>query len=123
MWFNEVLDHVLRIDRIFHQLQGHHGLKGVSGAGKTTFFRFDDRKKGLTVFQIKVQNKYSGQDFDGDLRQVMHRFFCKEEMDEKIRFIHDKSNVMDNGFRERINMLQPKVRCWGSSREMSTPSS
>lgn len=31
--FNEVLDHVLRIDRIFRQPQGHVLLIGVSGAG------------------------------------------------------------------------------------------
>ena len=38
--FNEVLDHVLRIDRIFRQPQGHLLLIGVSGAGKTTLSRF-----------------------------------------------------------------------------------
>lgn len=37
--FNEVLDHVLRIDRIFRQPQGHLLLIGVSGAGKTTLSR------------------------------------------------------------------------------------
>lgn len=34
--FDEVLEHVLRIDRIFRQPQGHLLLIGVSGAGKTT---------------------------------------------------------------------------------------
>ena len=28
---------------------------------------------GLTVFQIKVHNKYSAEDFDEDLRQVLRR--------------------------------------------------
>ena len=37
--FNEVLVHVLRIDRIFRQPQGHPLLIGGSGAGKTTLFR------------------------------------------------------------------------------------
>ena len=32
--FNDVLDHVLRIDRVFHQIQGHLLLIGVSGSGK-----------------------------------------------------------------------------------------
>ena len=52
--FNEVLDHVLRIDRIFRQPQGHLLLIGVSGAGKTTLSRFVAWMNGLTVFQIKV---------------------------------------------------------------------
>ena len=100
--FNEVLDHVLRIDRIFRQPQGHVLLIGVSGAGKTTLSRFVAWMNGLSVFQIKVHNKYSAADFDEDLRQVLRRSGCK---DEKICFILDESNVMDSGFLERMNTL------------------
>jgi len=100
--FNEVLDHVLRIDRIFRQPQGHLLLIGVSGAGKTTLSRFVAWMNGLTVFQIKVHNKYSAEDFNEDLRQVLRRSGCK---DEKICFILDESNVMDSGFLERMNTL------------------
>ena len=60
--FNEVLDHVLRIDRIFRQPQGHLLLIGISGSGKTTLSRFVAWMNGLSVFQIKVHNKYSGKD-------------------------------------------------------------
>ncbi|GIX77260.1 cytoplasmic dynein 1 heavy chain 1 [Caerostris extrusa] len=75
--FNEVLDHVLRIDRIFRQPQGHLLLIGVSGAGKTTLSRFVAWMNGLSVFQIKVHNKYSASDFDEDLRSVLRRSGCK----------------------------------------------
>lgn len=34
--FNDVLDHVLRIDRVFRQTQGHLLLIGVSGSGKVS---------------------------------------------------------------------------------------
>ncbi|KAG1662035.1 Dynein heavy chain, cytoplasmic [Nymphon striatum] len=100
--FNEVLDHVLRIDRIFRQPQGHLLLIGVSGAGKTTLSRFVAWMNGLTVFQIKVHNKYSPEDFDEDLRVVLRRSGCK---DEKISFILDESNVLDSSFLERMNTL------------------
>ncbi|KAG8185039.1 hypothetical protein JTE90_017062 [Oedothorax gibbosus] len=100
--FNEVLDHVLRIDRIFRQPQGHLLLIGVSGAGKTTLSRFVAWMNGLSVFQIKVHNKYSANDFDEDLRAVLRRSGCK---DEKICFILDESNVLDSGFLERMNTL------------------
>ena len=69
--FNEVIDHVLRIDRIFRQPQGHLLLIGVSGAGKTTLSRFVAWINGLSVFQIKVHNNYSSEDFDDDLRNVL----------------------------------------------------
>lgn len=56
--FDEVLEHVLRIDRIFRQPQGHLLLIGVSGAGKTTLSRFVAWMNGLSIFQIKVSNTY-----------------------------------------------------------------
>jgi len=100
--FNEVLDHVLRIDRIFRQPQGHVLLIGVSGAGKTTLSRFVAWMNGLSIFQIKVHNKYTASDFDEDLRLVLRRAGCK---DEKIAFILDESNVLDSSFLERMNTL------------------
>uniref|UniRef100_A0A8C0CSC3 Dynein heavy chain, cytosolic n=1 Tax=Balaenoptera musculus TaxID=9771 RepID=A0A8C0CSC3_BALMU len=100
--FNEVLDHVLRIDRIFRQPQGHLLLIGVSGAGKTTLSRFVAWMNGLSVYQIKVHRKYTGEDFDEDLRTVLRRSGCKNE---KIAFIMDESNVLDSGFLERMNTL------------------
>ena len=75
--FDEVLDHVLRIDRIFRQPQGHLLLIGTSGAGKTTLSRFVAWMNGLSVFQVKVHNKYTAQDFDEDLRGVLRRAGCR----------------------------------------------
>ncbi|KAI8852562.1 dynein heavy chain and region D6 of dynein motor-domain-containing protein [Chytridium lagenaria] len=100
--FNDVLDHVLRIDRVFRQMQGHLLLIGVSGSGKTTLSRFVAWMNGLSVFQIKVHNKYSAADFDEDLRIILRRAGCKGE---KICFIMDESNVLDAGFLERMNTL------------------
>ncbi|KAG9049343.1 hypothetical protein FS837_010557 [Tulasnella sp. UAMH 9824] len=100
--FNDVLDHVLRIDRVFRQVQGHMLLIGVSGSGKTTLSRFVAWMNGLSIFQIKVSNKYTGEDFDEDLRTVLRRAGCKGE---KICFIMDESNVLDSGFLERMNTL------------------
>jgi len=57
---------------------------------------------GLKVFQIKVHGKYSGEDFDEDLRDVLRRCGCKGE---KICFIMDEANVLDSGFLERMNTL------------------
>ncbi|XP_066987022.1 dynein heavy chain, cytoplasmic isoform X2 [Macrobrachium rosenbergii] len=100
--FNEVLDHVLRIDRIYRQPQGHLLLIGASGAGKTTLSRFVAWMNGLSIFQIKVHNKYTSEDFDEDLRSVLRRSGCKNE---KICFILDESNMLDSSFLERMNTL------------------
>ncbi|KAM3424381.1 Dynein heavy chain, cytoplasmic [Cercospora zeina] len=100
--FNDVLEHVLRIDRVFRQPQGHLILIGVSGSGKTTLSRFVAWMNGLSVFQIKVHGRYSAEDFDEDLRIVLRRCGTKGE---KICFIMDESNVLDSGFLERMNTL------------------
>ncbi|XP_034246592.1 dynein heavy chain, cytoplasmic-like isoform X2 [Thrips palmi] len=96
------IKHVLCIGRIFQQPQGHLLLIGVSGAGKTTLSRFVAWMNGLSIFQIKVHNKYTGEDFDEDLRAVLRRSGCEKE---KIAFIIDESNVLDSGFLERMNNL------------------
>lgn len=57
---------------------------------------------GLKVFQIKVHGKYSAEDFDEDLKDVLRRAGCKGE---KICFIMDEANVLDSAFLERMNTL------------------
>ncbi len=54
------------------------------------------------MFQIKVHNNYSSEDFDDDLRNVLRRAGTKGE---RIVFILDESNVLDSGFLERMNTL------------------
>ena len=100
--FNDVLEHALRIDRVFRQPQGHLILIGTSGSGKTTLSRFVAWMNGLSIFQIKVHGKYSAEDFDDDLRGVLRACGCRGQ---KICFIMDESNVLDTAFLERMNTL------------------
>ncbi|CEF66963.1 Dynein heavy chain, cytoplasmic [Strongyloides ratti] len=100
--FDQMLDHVLRIDRIYRQPQGHLLLIGVSGSGKTTLSRFVAWLNGLSIVQLKVHSKYSGTDFDEDIKAVLRRAGCKNE---RICFIMDESNMLDTGFLERLNTL------------------
>uniref|UniRef100_A0A183BLW5 Dynein heavy chain, cytoplasmic n=2 Tax=Globodera pallida TaxID=36090 RepID=A0A183BLW5_GLOPA len=100
--FDQILDHVLRIDRVFRQPQGHLLLIGVSGSGKTTLSRFVAWLNGFTTVQLKVHSKYKAADFDEDIRHVLRKAGCKNE---KICFIMDESNMMETGFLERLNTL------------------
>ncbi len=52
--FDQMLEHVLRIDRIYRQPQGHLLLIGTSGSGKTTLSRFVAWLNGLSVFQASL---------------------------------------------------------------------
>uniref|UniRef100_A0A8C3SBQ3 Dynein cytoplasmic 1 heavy chain 1 n=1 Tax=Chelydra serpentina TaxID=8475 RepID=A0A8C3SBQ3_CHESE len=57
---------------------------------------------GLSVYQIKVHRKYTGEDFDEDLRTVLRRSGCKNE---KIAFIMDESNVLE--FTSKMDLEKP----------------
>eukprot|EP00727_Mastigamoeba_balamuthi_P010917 m51a1_g6448 putative cytoplasmic dynein 1 heavy chain 1 (4576) ;mRNA; r:416422-430644 len=100
--FDEVAEHAVRIDRVLRQPQGHALLVGVSGGGKTVLTRFVAWRAGMSVFSIKVNNKYKAADFDADLRAVMRRAGVQCE---PICFVFDESNVLDSSFLERMNTL------------------
>lgn len=84
--FDEVLEHILRIDRVLRQPLGHLLLVGSSGVGKTTLSRFASWLNNINVFQIKAGKNYSLLNFDDDLRDVMKRSGVRNE---KICFIFD----------------------------------
>ncbi|PHJ17985.1 dynein heavy chain [Cystoisospora suis] len=102
VFFDEVLDHVTRIDRVLRQPLGHLLLVGASGAGKTILTRFVSWIDGLSIFQIKAGRNYNTATFEQDLRVVMKRAGIKEE---KIAFILDESNALGPAFLERMNAL------------------
>ena len=49
-----------------------------------------------------MHRKYTAEDFDEDLRNVLRRAGCRNE---KIAFIMDESNILDSSFLERMNTL------------------
>ena len=100
--FDEVLGHILRIDRVLRQPMGHLLLCGDSGAGKTVLSKFVSWMNGLNIFQIKAHSRYGMEDFCEDLRTVMRRVGVDGE---KICFIFDESNVLSSGFLEAMNAL------------------
>jgi dynein heavy chain 1 len=100
--FDEVLEHILRIDRVLRQPMGHLLLCGDSGAGKTVLSKFVSWMNGLNIFQIKAHTRYGMDDFNEDLRTVMRRVGVDGE---KICFIFDESNVLSSGFLEAMNAL------------------
>lgn len=100
--YDDLLDHVLRIDRVLRQPQGHLILIGVSGSGKATLSRFVAWMNGIKIVQLKTTRKYTQEDFDSDLRHVLRRSGTNGE---KICFVLDESNILETAFLERMNTL------------------
>lgn len=100
--FDDVLEHVLRIDNVLRHPMGHLLLVGESGVGKTVLSRFVSWMNGLQVFQIKANNRYTLEQFDEDLRALFKRVGVDGE---KICFIFDESNALSSSFLEKMNAL------------------
>ena len=100
--FDDVLEHVLRIDNVLRHPMGHLLLVGESGVGKTVLSRFVSWMNGLKIFQIKANSRYSIENFDEDLRVLLRRVGVDGEC---ISFIFDESNVLSSAFLERMNAL------------------
>jgi dynein heavy chain 1 len=100
--FDEVLEHVLRIDRVLRQPMGHCLLIGDSGSGKTVLSKFVSWMNGFSIFQIKAHSRYSLSDFNDDLRTLMRRVGADGE---KVCFIFDEANALESGFLEAMNAL------------------
>merc|ERR1712157_331649 len=100
--FDEVLDHIVRMDRVLRQPLGHLLLVGASGAGKTILSKFVSWLNGLTVYALKIGKGYDVVAFESDLRAIMKRSGVKKE---KITFIFDESNALGPAFIERMNAL------------------
>lgn len=100
--FDDVLEHVLRIDNVLRHPMGHLLLVGDSGVGKTVLSRFVSWMNGLSVFQIKANRQYTVERFDEDLRGLLKRVGVDGE---KICFIFDEGNALSSAFLERMNAL------------------
>lgn len=99
--YDDMLDQILRIDRVLRQPQGHMIMVGHSTSGKTTLTRFVAWINGLKVFQLSVHLGYNIGDFDSTLRSILLR--CARG--EKVCFMIDESSVLETSFIERMNTL------------------
>lgn len=100
--YDDLLDHVLRIDRVLRQPQGHLILIGPSSSGRTTLTRFVCWMNGIRSTQLKTTRSYSYEAFAMDLRNILKQTGCYGE---RVCFILDESNILETSFLERMNTL------------------
>lgn len=99
---NEMLDHVVSIDRVLNQIQGHCMLVGAGRTGKTTMIRFVCWLNHIHFLRPNMHRTYGIADFDHFLRDVLLR--CTVH-DQKMCLVIDESNIMETAFLERMNTL------------------
>lgn len=96
----QMIHHILRIDRVMRQPQGHMILVGPSNSGKATLCRFVCWMNGVSVCQLNVFRGYSLENFDSALRTVV-----KRTLTEKVCLLIDECDLLEASFLERMNTL------------------
>ncbi|KAI5960962.1 DYN1 [Candida pseudojiufengensis] len=97
----EMLDHILRLDRVLKQPQGNMILIGPSSSGKSTLSKFVAWINGLKVVQLKVKTGYTIELFDNMLRKLL--LCCADG--EKVCLLIDEASIVEATFVERMNIL------------------
>ncbi|CEP21047.1 unnamed protein product [Cyberlindnera jadinii] len=100
--YTNAVDHILRIDRVLKQPQGHLILVGPSSSGKTTLTKFVAWINGLKIHQLSVRRNYTLSDFDNTLKVLLKKAGIQAE---KICLIVDESTILESSFLERMNSL------------------
>lgn len=67
VFFDDAIDHILRISRIFRQPRGNAMLIGVGGSGKQSLAKLSSFLMHCEVFQIELIKNYNSESFRGDL--------------------------------------------------------
>jgi len=100
--FDEVIETILKIDRVLKQPVGHLLLVGVSGVGKTLIARFTAWLNGYEIYEIATHKRYTLMDFEDLLRKLIIRAGVK---DIKLAFLFDEANALETTFLEHMNAL------------------
>ena len=100
--YDGMIDHMLRIDRILRQSQGHGMLAGPNKIGKTTMIKFVAWMNGMHIMKPYITKDFTLTSFDCFLRKVLLKVSIDEE---ELCLLIDESYMLDAAFLERINSL------------------
>eukprot|EP00767_Chilomastix_cuspidata_P001620 gnl/Chilomastix_cuspidata/1746.p1 GENE.gnl/Chilomastix_cuspidata/1746~~gnl/Chilomastix_cuspidata/1746.p1 ORF type:complete len:4985 (-),score=1600.97 gnl/Chilomastix_cuspidata/1746:1376-14452(-) len=100
--FDEVIEHMLRIDRVLRQPVGHLLLAGASGSGKTLLAKFVAHINEYEVREVNTYRGYTLEVFEDELRACMKSAGVAGN---NVVFIFDESNALDTSFTEHMNAL------------------
>lgn len=100
--YDDFIDHMLHIDRVFWQPQGHMLLIGPSGNGKKTMVKFVAWINNIKVINIHAHRNYSDEDFANDLRSAL---FLAGAKGSKVCVLIKISESMNTSRLELMNTL------------------
>ncbi|SCU96260.1 LAFA_0G05292g1_1 [Lachancea sp. 'fantastica'] len=97
-----LINHMVRVDRVLKQEQGHCIMAGPNRSAKRSLVRFVSWLNGMEVVQLLVHRNFDISDFERLLKSVMIK--CSID-NRKVVLLVDDSSTLDPGFIERMNTL------------------
>lgn len=99
---DDMLNHILRIDRILKQVQGHAMLIGAGRTGKATMLEFVCWLDDIDFLRPNIHRNYGIAEFDNYLRDILLKCTVEEK---RICLVIDESSILEAAFLERMNTL------------------
>ncbi len=92
VFFNEAIEHILRIQRILSLSRGNGLLLGVSGSGKQSLTRLSSFINNYKVRQVEITKGYNLSSFKEFLKALMRE--CSDK-DQSITFLFTDNQIVD----------------------------
>ena len=102
IFFDDAVDHILRISRILRQPRGNAMLIGVGGSGKQSLARLSSFILNNQVFQIELTKNYNSDAFKTDIMKLMMKTGVERQ---QVTFIFTDSQIAHEVFLEYINNI------------------
>ncbi|KAL4470156.1 hypothetical protein ABPG72_009081 [Tetrahymena utriculariae] len=106
VFFDDAMEHIVRISRILRQPRGNAMLIGVGGSGKQSLSKLSSFGMKCEVFQIELVKNYNSQSFREDLMKIMNRsgvegiptsFIFTDVQISSESFLEDINNLLNTG--------------------------
>ena len=104
VFYDECIDHLLRIHRILRIQNGNALLVGVGGSGKQSLTKLATFIAKYELWGIKITSKFEEKHFREQLLELFRKFIPQELM-KPITFLFTDEQVLDEGFLELINNI------------------
>ncbi|QLQ78573.1 hypothetical protein HG537_0A08200 [Torulaspora globosa] len=99
---DDMVYHIIRIDRVLKQVQGHAMLIGAGRTGKATMVEFVCWLNGIDFLRPSIHRNYGIAEFDNYLRNILLQCTVEEQ---RICLLIDESSIRETAFLERMNTL------------------
>ena len=104
VFYDECIDHLLRIHRIIRIQDGNALLVGVGGSGKQSLTKIATFIARYELWGIKITSKFEEKHFREQLLELFRKFIEQKPM-RPITFLFTDEQVLDEGFLELINNI------------------